>query len=261
MEIGCCVAPEQALALAAAGGDFAELSIVRAVMGGGDDAAGAAFAHAQEALGAAGLPVRAYNVLLPPDLPLVGPAAGRQELDTYLRTAFGRARQLGGRVVVCGSGRSRAIPAGVRRSAGLDQLAGALAHIATVAAEYDLVVALEPLRAAESNVFNTLGESAAFLRERGLSAVRLLADLYHMMEEREPLSALDGCADLLVHVHVADTDRRPPGQGGYPLAEFFRRLRRNGYTGACSIECRWADFAAEIGPSLAYVRAALGGRR
>lgn len=256
MDLGCCVAPEQAATLAAACGDFAELSVVRAVMGGDDDAVGAAFARTQEALKAAGLPVRAYNVLLPAELALVGPAAEPQWLDTYLRTAFGRVRQLGGRIVVVGSGQARAIPQGVRQDAGLDQLAATLARMAAVAAEYDLTLALEPLRAAESNVFNTVGESATFLRERGLGDVRLLADLYHMMEEGEPLSALDGCADLLVHVHIADSGRRPPGQGDYPLADFFHHLRESGYAGDCSIECRWADFAAEIGPSLAYARRA-----
>lgn len=51
------------------------------------------------------------------------------------------------------------------------------------------------------------------------------------------------CAELLVHVHIADSDRQPPGLGGYNLTGFLRHLRVSGYDGDCSIECRWLDFS------------------
>jgi hypothetical protein len=49
----------------------------------------------------------------------------------------------------------------------------------------------------------------------------LLVDLYHLMEEDEPLATIDDYADLLVHAHVADSERRHPGTGTYPIAPFF----------------------------------------
>src|SRR5699024_12665439 len=63
-------------------------------------------------------------------------------------------------------------------------------------------------------------------------------------------------AGRVAHAHIADTDRRPPGQGDWPLREFLTALREGGYRGAVSIECVWADLAAEAGDALAALRAA-----
>ena len=116
------------------------------------------------------------------------------------------------------------------------------------------MIALEHLRRAESNVFTSLRESGDFIRARDLRDVRLLVDLYHLMEEGEPLATIDEYADLLVHAHVADSERRHPGTGTYPIADFFARLAANGYAGRCSIECRWENFPVEIGPAMAALR-------
>ena len=104
-----------------------------------------------------------------------------------------------------------------------------------------------------------VGEAAAFVRQRDLSQTRVLADLYHMQEEGEDLGALDDSADLLAHVHVADSGRRPPGQGDWPVPAFLERLRTIGYTGACSIECLWTDFAREAPAAVAHLRAVAEG--
>ena len=117
-----------------------------------------------------------------------------------------------------------------------------------------MVLAVEPLRRAESNVLNSVREAAAFVRERGIADARVLADLYHMQEEGEDLGALDDSADLLAHTHVADSGRTPPGQGDWDLEGFLERLRTVGYTGACSIECIWSDFAAEAPAAVAHMR-------
>lgn len=254
MRLGCCVAPEQIAALAAAGGDYAELTVAGAVMGGDDDA----FARLVEIIAAAPIPVLAYNVFLPGDRQIVGPAVDRAWLESYAATALDRIARLSGpgAIVVLGSGRSRAIPEGFPRAAALDQLADFFAMLGPLARERGLIVALEHLRRAESNVFTTLRESGDFIRARGLADTRLLADLYHLMEEDEPLGVIDDYADILVHTHVADSGRLHPGTGSYPIADFFARLRALGYTGDCSIECRWTDFPAEIGPAMAALRGA-----
>ncbi len=257
MEIGCCVSLDQLAALDAAGGDYSELSVARTVMGGG---AGSEeeFARVRDQVAAARAKPRAYNVFLPGDLPIVGPAVERERLEGYVRAAFGRVRELGGAIIVFGSGRSRSVPDGFERATALDQIEDFLRWTGPLAREHGITLALEPLRRAESNVFNSVGEGATFLTERQIPEVRLLADIYHMMEEGEPLTAIDDHAGLIVHAHAADSGRQPPGQGDYPLTEFLRRLRRNGYQGDCSIECTWTDFPGQIGPSLAALRGAAG---
>ena len=256
MELGCCVTPEQIAALAAAGGDYAELTVAGAVMGGDE----AAFARLVEQIGASPIKPLAYNVFLPGDRPIVGPAVDRDWLANYSREALARVARLSGpgAIVVLGSGRARAIPDGFDRATALDQLAAFLSQLGMLASPLGITIALEHLRSAESNVFTSLRESGDFLRERNLPNVYLLVDLYHLMEEDEPLNTIDEYADLLVHAHAADSERRHPGTGTYPIAPFFDELQRNGYTGKCSIECRWTDFPAEIGPAMRALNGAVG---
>ena len=258
MELGCCVTPTQIAMLAAAGGDYAELTVAGAVMGGDE----AGFAQLVAQIGASPIKPLAYNVFLPGERTIVGPVVDRDWLMDYSREALARIARLSGpgAIVVLGSGRSRSIPADFDRATALDQLADFLGTLGTLAKPLGITIALEHLRRAESNVFTSLRESGDFLRERDLPNVQLLVDLYHLMEEDEPLNTIDEYADLLVHAHVADSERRHPGTGTYPIAPFFDQLRRNGYTGNCSIECRWTDFPAEIVPAMMALREAAGSR-
>jgi D-psicose/D-tagatose/L-ribulose 3-epimerase len=252
MQLGCCIGPDHLHDLAAAGGEYAEFTVAGTVMGGDD----AAFEQLVERVAAAAIKPRAYNVLLPGDYTVVGPAVDRARLETYVRTAFARIARLSGpgAIVVIGSGRARSIPDGFDRATAFDQLAEFLGWVGAAAREAGIVIALEHLRRAESNVFTTLRESGDFIRARELHDVRLLVDLYHLMEEGEPLATIDDHADLLVHAHVADSERRHPGTGSYPIADFFARLAANGYAGRCSIECRWGNFPVQIGPAMAALR-------
>ena len=141
------------------------------------------------------------------------------------------------------------------RAAALDQLSDALMLAGDEADRAGIALALEHLHRGECNVFNLVAEGHAFLRERGLSRVRLLADLYHLELEHEPLGAVAAAGPLLVHVHVADGGRTAPGNGGYDYAGFMRVLRQIGYDARISAECRWTDLASEAPAALAFMRA------
>jgi len=117
-----------------------------------------------------------------------------------------------------------------------------------------MMVCIEPLNRSESNVLNDLGEAVRLAQEADHPQVRALADLYHMVREEELMEHLAEMGSWISHVHVADTDRWPPGTGSYPYPAFFSTLRQIGYDGRCSIECRWEDLAAECGPALKFLR-------
>ncbi len=252
MDLGSCLSTiDQVAALESARADYYDLPLAR-VAALDDREFDGLLAQSR----AFRLQPRAYNVFLPTDLKVVGPAVDGERLQAYLGMAFDRARRLGGTIVGFGSGRSRTVPEGFGRAAAGDQLQAFLERAAEVAADYGIRLAVEPLRRAESNVFNSLREAAAFLRERRLDGVGLVADLFHMTEEGEDYSALDDCTGLLLHVQVADSGRRAPGRGAYDTTAFLRRLHDIGYRGDCSIECRWDDFHAEIGPAITYLRQA-----
>ena len=250
MRFGCCVSPDRIDILARAGYDFCELP-ARAVLPFEDDAAAL---PALRAIDAAPLRSESFNVLVPPQLPMVGPQADFEALRSYLRRAFGRMVQLGGAVVVLGSGGARRIPEGMPREQALDQLAGALALVAEEAGRAGIELALEHLNQKESNVFTSLAECQAFVAERDLSGVRLLADLHHLELEHEPFSAVVDAAPLLAHVHVADGGRRAPGMGGYDYAGFMDALHTAGYDRRISAECSWDDLETQAADALAFMR-------
>ena len=250
MRFGCCVGVEQIGIAAEAGFDYCELP-ARAVLPLEGDATAL---PAMRELEAAPLRAEAFNVLVPPQLRMVGPEADLAALRDYLRRAFMRMTRVGGVVVVLGSGGARRIPDEMPRAQALDQLADALAVAAEEAGRAGIELALEHLNRGESNVFNTLGECRSFIEERGLDGLRLLADLHHLELEHEPLDEVAAAAPLLAHVHVADGGRRPPGNGGYDYDGFMRTLRRIGYDRRISVECSWVDLQAAAAGALRYMR-------
>ena len=252
MRFGCCVPPEQIPIIAGAGFDYCELP-ARAVQPFADEPAAL---PALRELDAAALRPEAFNVLVPSELPLVGPAADLDALRTYLRRAFGRMVRLGGAVVVLGSGGARRIPEGMPREAALDQLADSLRVAADEASNAGIELALEHLNRGESNVFTRIDECQAFIEDRGLTGLRLLADLHHLELEHEPLASVVAAAPLLAHAHVADGGRRAPGRGGYDYAGFMRALETAGYDRRISAECSWEDLQTEAPGALAYMREA-----
>lgn len=250
MRFGICVGPDQIGAVAAAGYDFCELP-ARAVLPLEDDAAAA---PALRTIAAASIRPESFNVLVPAEIPLCGPKADREILRSYLRRAFSRMAALGAAVAVLGSGAARRIPDGWPRVSAFDQLAEALAIAGEEAANNGIALALEHLNKQECNVFNTVGESAAFIRERGLKNVHLLADLFHVEVEHEPLADVAAAMPMVVHVHVAGGGRRSPDTPGYDYAGFMRVLRNAGYDARISAENSWENLELQAPIALAFMR-------
>jgi sugar phosphate isomerase/epimerase len=112
----------------------------------------------------------------------------------------------------------------------LDQL-GPRAH----ALESTLL--LEPLNRYESNLFNTVAETLAFLDTLRTKNMKLLCDLFHMnLEEADLAAALRLAGPRLGHVHFADSNRRAIGLGHTDLAPIAAALKDIGYAGYVSAE-------------------------
>jgi sugar phosphate isomerase/epimerase len=203
-------------------------------------------------------PVEAANVFIPADLPLVASATqsvGMPRLERYVRTALRRAETAGIRVIVFGSGKARACPPDLDLGAGLRQIGEHLTRWGGWAAEHGVTIVIEPLRREETNVLNTVAESAALVEQLNLPAIRLLADTYHMACNGEAPEDLRALAPLLAHVHVAEhRDRAAPGTHGEDFRPYLTALRRGGYDARISIECTWQDLAAQVAGALAAVR-------
>jgi sugar phosphate isomerase/epimerase len=117
-------------------------------------------------------------------------------------------------------------------------LRDALEELGEHARKYNVPLLYEPLNRYETNVINTQGEAAALLRSLETTNVKLLCDLYHMnIEETDLGGAIRAAGEKVGHVHFADSNRRPIGNGHTDVSAIVRALSDIGYVGYVSAEC------------------------
>jgi sugar phosphate isomerase/epimerase len=236
MRIGCCAGLADAELVRDAGYDYIELPTGTLMSAENEKE----YKHVMNQIAAIGLPIEACNVFIPASLRITGPDMQQEPLWRYATLALQRMSEIGVRVCVFGSGGARSIPEGFERATALDQLQVFLEHVQTESAKQNVRVVIEPLNTRESNVFNSVAESDQFNRARYLTGINVLADLYHISMENEGFDGMRAAGSHLLHAHVADADRSPPGEGApADYAGFFRTLKQIGYAGTISVEARW----------------------
>jgi sugar phosphate isomerase/epimerase len=114
-----------------------------------------------------------------------------------------------------------------------------LGQLGTHAAKRGVLVLFEPLNRYEDHMVNTLAHGAELCRAVGLPSLRVMADLFHMnIEEADIAGGLRANADMVAHVHLADSSRLQPGTGHIDFVAAFAALRDIGFDGYGAIECR-----------------------
>jgi sugar phosphate isomerase/epimerase len=244
LAIGVCTSVSNATLLREAGCAYLEAGVRRLLV---PDRSEAEFEQLRgEALNC-GLPVRACNSFLPGEMKSTGPEADHERVLAFAAVACERAARVGVETIVFGSGGSRSVPEGFEPEAAVLQFVSLLERMGPLAARHGITIAIEPLQSSECNFINTVREGAEIVRLVNHPHIRLLADIYHMMREDEGPEAIREAGDLLVHLHVAERDRRtPPGTAGDSFLPWFRALAGIGYEGWLSIECRWDDLAGQL---------------
>ncbi|MCL5283596.1 MAG: sugar phosphate isomerase/epimerase [Armatimonadetes bacterium] len=200
------------------------------------------------------IPVESYNVFLPGDVKVTGPETDFELQRRYLAAAFRRASQTGAEVIVFGSAGARNLPPGWSRTRGEQQISDFLSLSSRYAEKYRIKFALEPLQLAESNIINTVSEAYRMVQPISSPWVGVLADLYHMESDGEPISHIENAVDRLLHVHTADSGRLAPGTGRYPNQALIQTLKEIGYDARISVECQWRNFVEEPKLSLHTLR-------
>lgn len=201
-------------------------------------------------------PLRAecFNSFIPADLKVTGPDVDKVRLDNYLANATERAAELDGEIIVFGSGGARGVPEGFSRKRAHGQILEFLEAAANYAGQHGLVIAIEPLNRAETNLINSIAEAVQFADELGKPEVQVLVDFYHQMLEGEAFDEIVRAGERIVHVHVADTDRLYPGSGKYDYSRFARSLADAGYNKRVSVECNFRDFDKEVPQSIRFLQ-------
>lgn len=237
MQYGVCTGPQDAAVFALAGFNYIELNLRRDLM---PEARFDAFEPALTLARRCGLPTPAANCMLPRELPVTGPNVDLSAVERYLQGAFAHAQQAGVHTVVFGSGGARSFPDAWTWQQAWDQLVAFGRRLGPLAKQRDIVVVVEPLNSRESNILNTVEEAAQLVRAVDHPHLQILVDAYHFFAEEEDLAALDGCATLIHHVHVATyRSRLAPGREPCDFVPFMRKLHEIGYAGRVSIEGAW----------------------
>lgn len=132
---------------------------------------------------------------------------------------------------------------GVSRGDALKYLTEALEELGETASKAGVKLIYEPLNRYETNLFNRFNEAAEFLDGLSTVGVTLLADLFHMnIEEEDIATSLRDGARYVGHVHFADSNRRPIGNGHTRIEPIAEVLRQINYSGCVSAEAfAWPD--------------------
>lgn len=126
---------------------------------------------------------------------------------------------------------------GVSREHTLAWLAEALTDLGEHAAGLGQPLLYEPLNRYETNLFNRIDETVAYLKTLKTANVKILADLFHAnIEEANVADAIRAGKGFIGHVHFVDSNRRAVGMGHTDFVPIVAALREIRYTGYLSAE-------------------------
>lgn len=112
-----------------------------------------------------------------------------------------------------------------------------MSQVAEHAGQVNVTLGVECLNRFETYLLNTHADSARFVKEVNHPNCRMMYDTFHAnIEEKGVREVIQGCADVMCHVHISENDRSTPGQGNIRWDETFDALKEVGYDGYLMIE-------------------------
>ena len=210
------------------------------------------FAEVKEKIKKFPIKPEVFNSFIPGEIKVVGNGVNSSRLKNYLEVSIRRVANLGGKIIVFGSGGARKVPEGFPFEKAYQQLIDFLNLTADIANREGVTIAIEPLFKPASNIINLVEEGLQLVKDVGRKEIRLLADLFHMEEEDEPFSNLLAAKDYLAHVHipvpVTEGVKLPSIAGiklkkqSYCHQDFFHYLKEIDYQGKISVEDNGGGF-------------------
>ncbi|NLN04844.1 MAG: sugar phosphate isomerase/epimerase [Clostridiaceae bacterium] len=253
MRFGICVGVNQVKYLKEIDCDYAEVSLA-----GIAEMTDEEFDRLCEENSKSDVKIEAANGFFPAHIRVVWPDFNAKQISEYTNRALGRASKLGIDTCILGSGRSRMYSEGYSHEKAIEDFTNALRIVGDIASKYNIMVGIEPLSYAETNVVNTVLDALEVSRRTGSDHIKVMADFFHMMNNKEDLDSLKEVGKDLVHVHVSaySIPGRPapssPDEDRYK--EFFDILREIGFDGRVSVEAVIKDLVKEGKTALEVLR-------
>jgi sugar phosphate isomerase/epimerase len=106
-----------------------------------------------------------------------------------------------------------------------------------VANQNNVRIGLEAINRYETSLLNTAADVVHIIKQEKLTATGLHLDTFHMNIEEQSISdSIRNNAPTIVHFHIADSDRWPPGHGHLEIGSLLHVLEASGYNGWVSAE-------------------------
>ena len=105
------------------------------------------------------------------------------------------------------------------------------------AAPKGVMIALENVTIMQTNFINTMAEARRIIDMTDRPSFRAMIDVFHLnLEERDIYQAIRDYADINVHVHLCDNNRRYPGDCGLDIEGIMQTFHDVGYDDLYSTE-------------------------
>jgi len=144
-------------------------------------------------------------------------------------------------------------------------LGAQLGSLAEAAERAGVQLWVEPVNRHETHLLLRLADAASVVAPLNSPRLGIVADLFHMTLEEEAIpAAIKQNGPYINHVHLADSNRRLPGQGSTDFHAALAALREIGYDGWLAFECgepgqNQAQASAYFADIPGAIRAVLGG--
>lgn len=159
-------------------------------------------------------------------------ALGRQAID-YIHKCVDFGHTIGTRVlIVVPSPVGRLTPpADIPMERLWENAVNNIRAAADYAQQKNMYLAIEAINRYETFFANTMEKAYKMARDINHPHVGVMADTFHMnLEEADMERSLRMVADKLLHVHLADNTREPPGMGSTDFHSVLRTLKDIDYT-------------------------------
>jgi sugar phosphate isomerase/epimerase len=140
--------------------------------------------------------------------------------------------------------------------AGMFNIIHSLQECGRYAQDRGVYLLIEPENRYETSYIHTVQEAIDTLRDVDHEYVKLMIDTYHMnIEEPNIENAVRAASEHLLHVHLADSNRRGPGMGHFEFEPFIKCLKDVGYNSFLGLEVEpEPDFDVTIRKGLSFIR-------
>ncbi|WP_455382395.1 D-psicose 3-epimerase [Salinispira pacifica] len=124
------------------------------------------------------------------------------------------------------------LPQGEKKGPYLERSMASIKEAVKSAEDNNVVFNVEVVNRFEQFLLNTAAEAVEYCRAIGSPNCRMLLDTFHMNIEEDSIGgAIREAGSYLGHLHLGESNRKPPGLGHIPWKEVADALRAIGYAG------------------------------